>query len=380
MWKAIKQAKKKVWLETYILEPDTVGKATMNLLIEAKNRGCDVKVLYDDLGSVHLKRKHIKAMKKAGIEVNSFNPLFRWPFRIHNHFGMFRDHRKLLIIDDDKAFCGGMNIGSEYAGYQVGGTRFYRDTHMQIWGPAAIILQQVFASSMKDTCLSFPRIKIPDSFRRMMNSIEDAEDNAELRNFFGTSGSKKLLQSSSFLQILASNPSRNIHNIQRAFISTLKNCKQKIFITSPYFVPPPKLMQALIDASRRGIEVRILTSRLSEVFGIKPASQYVYDKLLNENIRIYEYFVGNIHAKTATADDCWSMIGSFNMDPVSFHHNLELGVVMFDPKFAQQLERDFDQDLKGAREITRKEFNLRSTPLRTLWHWLHYILMTKIMF
>eukprot|EP01117_Protostelium_nocturnum_P004500 TRINITY_DN1623_c0_g1_i1.p1 TRINITY_DN1623_c0_g1~~TRINITY_DN1623_c0_g1_i1.p1 ORF type:complete len:125 (-),score=14.87 TRINITY_DN1623_c0_g1_i1:93-467(-) len=120
--------------------------------------------------------------------------------------------------------------------------------------------------------------------------------------------------------------------------------------------------------------------RLSEVFGIKPASQYVYDKLLNENIRIYEYFVGNIHAKTATADDCWSMIGSFNMDPVSFHHNLELGVVMFDPKFAQQLERDFDQDLKGAREITRKEFNLRSTPLRTLWHWLHYILMTKIMF
>ncbi|PRP82861.1 cardiolipin synthetase 2 [Planoprotostelium fungivorum] len=377
MWQAIGKAKKRILMESYIIEPDTVGKATMQHLIDARKRGCEVYLLYDTIGSKHLRREHINMLVKEGIHVEDFNPMSKWPFRIHNHRGMYRDHRKLLVIDDHTGFCGGMNIGSEYAGYKVGGTKFYRDTHMKITGPAVYNLQQVFALSMIDTCRTPPSLHLRKGHTDLVTPLVIGEEVNPLKP---TRQTVRYFHAGKFVQILASNPSRGIYNIQSSIIQVIEKSSKHLYITTPYFVPPPDLIQALINASNRGTDVRILTSRLSEVFGIKTASQYAYNQLLNNKVRVYEYFVGNIHAKTLTADGHYSLIGSFNLDPVSFYHNLELGVVTFDEDMARQLENDFIKDLEGSREITLKEFKRRRTWLRSLWHWFHYKLMTKVLF
>jgi cardiolipin synthase len=155
MWAAIDNAKHRVWLETYILEPDHIGKRTINGLIKAAKAGCDVRLIYDYIGSSKLNSIHLQPLIAAGAQVVPFNPLLTWPWKIL-HWGFFRNHRKILVVDDTVAFTGGMNIGDQYASPKIGGNGYFRDTHVKVEGPAIADLAKVFLGSLAETGSKLP--------------------------------------------------------------------------------------------------------------------------------------------------------------------------------------------------------------------------------
>lgn len=168
MWHAISTARERVWLETYTLEPDAVGLRTLALLEEAAKRGCDVRLLYDAVGSWHIEgaagakgceltltpqrtrtEKHVAQLQALGGKVRAFHPLRAdWPWRLSSY--LYRNHRKTLSIDDDVAFCGGMNCGGHYCSPAIGGNSYFTDVHVRVEGPACADVREVFLDSMRE--------------------------------------------------------------------------------------------------------------------------------------------------------------------------------------------------------------------------------------
>ena len=157
MWAAIESAKESIRMETYILEPDTIGIRTMQLLADAARRGVAVTLIYDSVGSsaLLLDWTHISSLAASGATVVQFNPILSWPWR--RRF-LFRNHRKILVVDERVGFTGGMNVGKEYCGLRLGGNNAFRDTHVRVEGPAVLDLVSVFNDSYTE---ALPNAAVP---------------------------------------------------------------------------------------------------------------------------------------------------------------------------------------------------------------------------
>ena len=177
-----------------------------------------------------------------------------------------------------------------------------------------------------------------------------------------------------FVQILQSNVRRNKLHIQKAMRLTLNCASNNCYMSTPYFLPPQSLKKSLINAGKRGIDVRILTAGVSDVPMVRMASQHVYSVLLRNGIRIYEYFGATLHAKTATIDGIYSSIGSFNLDIWSHLYNLEINMSTLDHKTAAQLEDQFMRDLQQSTEVTLADLESRSFIKRAIY-WSAYHLL-----
>ena len=323
MLAAIHAGTHRVWLETYIVEPDRAGRAFIAALLAAKERGCDVIVLYDVVGSPHFDGKELTA---KGIRVVPFNPprllLSRLPV-------LLRDHRKILVVDD-VAFCGGMNISEDYAGPKHGNGLF-RDTHALVEGPAVAALATIFAQSFltatgERLATEWPTVPLAEGV---------------------------------FAQVLGSDVRRRKRHIQRALQLTVNRAVRKCFLTTPYFVPPPALLRSLCHAARRGVDVRVLTAGVSDVPIVAVAARHLYGKLLRSGVRVFEMVDRTLHAKTASIDGVYASVGSFNLDRWSFTRNLEVNITAVDPGLAEHLARQFDDDVALSREIHLKEHDAR---------------------
>lgn len=354
MWNSIDNAKEKVWMETYILEPDTVGQKTLHRLTEAAKRGCDVRLIYDYVGSRKITNAHLWPLRSWGAEVVVFNPLVNWPWKIRL-FGLFRNHRKILLVDDHVGYTGGMNVGDEYAGPEVGGNGFFRDTHVKVEGPAVDDLKAVFLNSLSEAKVDYVNEEV-------------ATEHPDV-----TPLTKKITNDNGgvFVQLLQSNRWRNKRHIQKAFILTLRKSQSHCYISSAYFLPPYRLRQAIISAAKRGVDVRILTSGVSDVPMVQMASQHVYELFLKNGVKIYELMGSALHAKTVTSDGIYGSIGSFNVDPWSHYYNLELNLTTLDPKTARKLEEDFQMDLKSSEQVTIANLRKRSMTQKVC-HWAIY--------
>lgn len=324
MLAAIHAATSRVWLETYILARDRAGLAFIGALVAAKKRGVDVVVLYDVIGSPGL---HVEELDKAGVRVVAFNPprLFLAKLPV-----FMRDHRKVLVVDD-VAFCGGMNISEDYAGVRHGNGLF-RDTHALVEGPAAADLADIFASSF----LTATGQRLPA--RPGTVSLADGV----------------------FVQVLGSDVRRRKRHIQRALYQTVRRSVRTCLLTTPYFVPPPKLLRALCHAARRGVDVRILTAGVSDVPIAAVAARHLYGRLLRSGVRVFEMIDRTLHAKTASIDGIYASIGSFNLDKWSFTRNLEVNIAVIDPGLAVRMARRFDEDLDMCREVDLRHYDARS--------------------
>jgi len=248
-----------------------------------------------------------------------------------------RNHRKIAVIDGSVGFTGGVNIGDEYTGrkLKVGP---WRDTHMQVEGPAVNHLQEIFAEDWyyaKGVDLLIEDKYFPDHDPR----------------------------GDQMVQIIASGPDTDTQPIHRIIFTAVTLAQEKVYLTTPYFVPDQALLVALETAALRGVDVQLMLPHRSDMRLVLHAGRSYYDQLLRSGVKIFEYESGILHAKSLVVDDRWATVGSANMDVRSFQLNFEVNAVIYGEDFSQNLTRLFKKDLARARQITlesRSKKNLRS--------------------
>lgn len=339
MWEAIAAARTRVWMNTYILEPDRVGRRTIDELTRAAKRGCEVILIYDRVGSFRLTDHDLAELRASGGLILIYNPVFRiWT----RYSRLVRNHRKILIADD-VGFCGGMNVADEYAGERHG-SGVFRDTHLRVVGPGVHDLADLVADLAAEMIHRRPHLSDPS---------EPQEDGA-------------------LVQILESNVRRERRAIQRALRYTVLRAVERCYLTTPYFVPPGRLIRALRRAAKRGVDVRVLTAGRSDVPLVRQASQHLYGRLLKAGVRIYEMYGRTLHAKAATIDGVYASVGSFNLDYWSHRRNLEVNVSVLDRRTAVEIEEQFHADLEVAEEVQLERWERRNVPRKVL-HWLAYL-------
>ncbi|WP_417383039.1 cardiolipin synthase [Gimesia sp.] len=327
---AILNAEHSLHLEYYIWQPDKSGTLLRDLLIEKARSGVEVRFLYDGLGSFGLGKNFFKPMRAAGIKIAPFLPgasiRERWSINLRNH-------RKIVIVDGKTAFTGGMNIGDEYLGlnHDLG---FWRDTHLKIEGPETLQLQQVFAE---------------DWFFATGEALTQPEYYPH-PDPTGTVTAQTLL----------SGPEKNADVFLTMMFAAINEARESIVLTTSYFVPPESLTTALESAARRGVHVRLLLSSKSANPATVHAGRSYYDPLLDSGVEIFEYTKGILHSKTLTIDDSWSLVGTPNFDYRSLILNFEVGLAVYDRKFAQRLRESVEQDFLNAAKITHSDWNSRS--------------------
>jgi cardiolipin synthase len=342
MWAAMASAVRSVLLTTYILEPDRVGERTLLELERAAERGCRVSLVLDAFGSHRVSDERLARLRARGATVVSFNPIVRWSAPLSR---LVRNHRKILVVDERLAFCGGMNVAEEYAGTRHG-TGLFRDTQLALEGPCARDLAHLTERDMLEGAAR----------RAARPAVEAPRDDPE---------------AGSLVQILDTNERRHRRAIQKALRVTLGRTLERCYLSSPYFVPPKRLMRALTHATRRGVDVRVLTAGRSDVPLVRLASQHLYGRLLRAGVRIFELQKRVLHAKTVTVDGVYASVGSFNLDYWSDRRNLEVSVAVLDRGAATTLEGQFLRDLESAQEVQLAGWTRRSWP-RRLAGWLAY--------
>jgi cardiolipin synthase len=343
MFGAIDAARRRVWQETYIWEDDRIGQGFKDRLIAAAARGCEVVLLYDQWGSAALPEAYFADLVAAGARVVAFNPV-RLPFAKDRAASpLVRDHRKILIVDDEVGFVGGMNVSEDYAGQRLG-RHVFRDTHACVRGPAVKHLGDIFLDGL--------RLGAKAPFSPTRTKPAPSPEGA-------------------LVQVLRSNVlTRRLH-IQRALRHAVRRSIERCWLTTPYFVPPRRLVRQLMRASRRGVDVRVLTAGKSDVPAVRLASQYLYAQLLKAGVKVFEMQDRTLHAKTAVIDGLYSTVGSFNLDHWSYRRNLEVNVALVDKGLAERMEARFEEDLTCASAVELEDLAHRSLWQRFL-SWLAY--------
>lgn len=311
---AIRSAKRYVRLETYMFFDDAVGQVFAKALVDAVARGVEVTVLYDALGSWTVRKSFYGELRAQGVDVRAFKPL-----SLKGLASMIRrDHRKLLVVDGQVAFTGGINVAANWAPVGHGGG--WRDDVLRIEGPVVHQLERCFTATWRA------------HFRRRL---------WHLRELLERRRHARVLQAKGDVPIAVLSTRRTIH---RAYLHAIGHAKKNVLLVAGYFVPDRKIVEALCQAGRRGVEVALVLAGASDHPWLKYATQAYYDRLLAAGITIYEWCHGVLHAKTAVVDGFWGTMGSFNLERTSLRLNYETNVVFADAALGQALEESFRKD------------------------------------
>ncbi len=320
-------AKHHIHMEYYIFLADKIGSKVMNVLKEKAKEGVAVRVIIDDVGSWQLKKKKINELREAGIEVQSFLEV-GLPY-INSRVN-YRNHRKIIVIDGVVGYTGGFNIADRYVEGLSWGP--WRDTHIRIEGSAVLGLQKNF---------------LMDWFFVKRELIEDTA--------YYPAQEKR---GDCLAQIVISGPDMVWESVMQIFAKAFMEAKERIYIETPYFLPPESLITALQTAALCGVDVRIILPMKSDA-RVTLYSTYSYlDQMLKAGIKVYLYQPGFIHSKIVVADDI-AIIGSANMDFRSFEQNFELNAIMYDASIAQRMIDIYHDDLRSSVEVKKEEWATR---------------------
>lgn len=371
MWSAIEKAEHYVIMETYIFANDAIGRRTLESLEVAAKKGVTVTLLYDAVGSwqTELSPNFFKVLDQyPNAHVVKFNPVLAF-WKTKRTF-LYRNHRKVLVVDDKVAFAGGINIAEEYAGFKPSGN--FRDTHLKVTGPGVEDLKGCFAESLDE---AIGTVSVTTLYRHFRKSLPPhltiapptAEEKAEAE------------KGQHLVQVLRSNVWRDARYIQKSVRIAVKHACNTIYITNPYFVPPQRLKILLSAAAKRGVDVRILTTGqgFADVPAARMAAQHVYRTLLRDGVRIFELQHRILHAKTIVIDKLYCQVGSFNFDRFSDRLNLEVNLSILDTKIASQLHSHFEKDLASSKEVTLKDMD-DSPWWQRLFQWGAFHFYTRI--
>lgn len=325
----IKNAKHHINLEYYIFIPDTLGRRMMEALKEKAREGVKVRVIIDDVGSWRFKKRHIKEMRDAGIEVENFLEV-RLPY-ISSHVN-YRNHRKIAVIDGLIAYTGGINIADRYIDGLDWGT--WRDTHVRLEGSVVLGLQKTF---------------FEDWYFVKQSLIEDQEYYPQ-----------PLKKGNVFMQTVISGPDMQWESIMQIYVLAFSLARKRIYIQTPYFIPPESLVTALQNAALSGVDVRLILPRKSDATVTLYSSYSFLDQMFKAGIKVYFYQPGFLHSKITIVDDDISFVGSANMDFRSFEQNFELNTIVYDKDVTGELISIYEEDLNNSVEVEERYWKVRS--------------------
>jgi cardiolipin synthase A/B len=357
MLKAIGEAKDHINFETFIFSDDEVGQEFAELLMRKQAEGVQVNLIYDAVGSMSTPSAFFQRLRDAGVNVLEFNPIN--PLKVRKRLlATQRDHRKVVVVDGKIAFTGGVNISNVYYGSSFsadGGPNNskegWRDTHIQIEGPAVAELQRSFLQTWRYQ-------KGPPLAERAYFPHLEAKGTA-------------------LVQVIPSYRGETHRLAYIMYVAAIERARYSIDLTTPYFVPDHQMRKAITEAAKRGVDVRIVLPGSSDSNLTLYAGRSFYSDLLESGVRLYELRNRMLHAKTAVVDGVWATVGSANMDLWSFLRNNEINVIVVGKDFADKMEDLFEQDVSASQEVTIEEWSHRSLIdrvkqmfSRLLSHWL----------
>lgn len=315
---AMATAKHHVHLQFFIFRNDDVGRRVVELLTEKARAGIEVRLLYDAVGSLFLSNRLLRPLEQAGGKINTFlpvNPLRSW-IQVN-----LRNHRKIVIVDGEIGFTGGLNIGDEYLGKSpVFG--YWRDTFVKVEGPAVAGLQRIF---IEDWHFASREVVHESGY---FPSPETRGDTT--------------------MQVVESGPDQDTNSIREIYFAAILAAKKRLWIASPYFVPDGGLLDALRLARMRGVDVRLLCLLRPDHRISFYASRYYWADMLSFGAKVYQYARGMMHAKVVIVDEDWAMVGSANLDNRSLHLNFEVACLFYSSEVVANLARQFQRDLEQS--------------------------------
>jgi cardiolipin synthase len=319
---AINSAERTVHFESYIIHADETGNKFAEALAAKAREGIHVRLIYDWMGALgYASGRFWQKLRRAGVEVRCFNPP-----RLDSPFGwLSRDHRKVIVVDGMRAFVTGLCVGQRWVGYSERGIEPWRDTGVELRGPAVADVALAFAQSWADGGGSpVPPDELPDKA-----SLTPAGD-VTLRVIAGCPNTAGLYRLDQLVAALA---------------------RRSLWLTDAYFAGTTPYVQALRAAARDGVDVRLLVPGASDTPVMPSISRAGYRSLLEAGVRVFEWNGSMLHAKTAVADGRWSRVGSTNLNVASWIGNWELDVAVEDERVAQAMEEMFLNDLAHSTEI-----------------------------
>ena len=346
MLAAIRAARDHINMETYIIEADEVGAIFAKALIEKQRQGVQVNLIHDSVGTIGTPKEYFQRLKDVGVKVLEFNPVNPLTAKAGWDVNQ-RDHRKILIVDGQTAFLGGINISGVYSGSASGGSaigsgkakdRPWRDTDLQLSGPVVADLQKMFIQTWER---------------------QKGEPLARRNYFPGIPPKGKEV-----VRAIASAPEEPFSQIYATFLSAINSAEAEILLTNAYFVPDPQLADALIGAVARGVDVKMILPSTTDSWLVFHAGRAHYDRLLRGGLKLYERKDVLLHAKTALIDGVWSTVGSTNLDWRSFLHNQEVNAVVLGQEFGDRMRASFERDLAASKQITLEEWQKRPIDVR----------------
>jgi cardiolipin synthase len=318
---AIRSARRHIHFESYIIHEDSAGHRFAEALIDKARQGVQVRLIYDWMGGFgKTSRRFWNTLRSNGVQVRCYNPP-----RFDSPFGwLSRDHRKMIAVDGEIGFVSGLCVGRMWEGIPEKNIDPWRDTGVEIRGPAVADLEEAFADVWAMT-----GEPIPDEQGMRKEDLSRA----------GTVS----------MRLVASVPATA--SMLRLDQMVASNARSRLWLTDAYYVGMTTYVQALKGAARDGVDVRLLVPNGTDIPLLKPLSRAGYRPLLQSGVRIFEWNGAMVHAKTAVADGRWARVGSTNLNPSSWIGNCELDAVIEDESFAQAMEEMYLQDLKNATEV-----------------------------
>ncbi|CAN5747965.1 cardiolipin synthase [soil metagenome] len=345
------RAQKYLLVQFYILRDDATGRRFRDALIECAQRGVQVHLLVDQVGSFGLPKRYFKELREGGVAAENFSSMRRWPARLQLNF---RNHRKVVVVDGVEAWTGGINVGDEYLGRDPD-TSPWRDTHLRIRGPAALGLQLTF---VEDWHWASKEVLQLDWTPRTADS--DGADAAPAPN--GAVGEAQSPREA--VLVIPSGPSDPVETASLLMQHAIHTSNERMWIASPYFVPDRSVQDALRLAVLRGVDVRVLIPRRADFRLIDIAGFAFYGDLLEAGVRIFRYRRGFLHCKTAVVDDSAAAVGTVNLDNRSLRLNFEVTAVLLGKESIATLTRHFEEDFSESDELRWEEVTGRSLPRR----------------
>lgn len=324
---AVAAATHHIHIEYYIWEPDTIGGELRDALIERAKAGVEIRMIVDATGSSGLKKKWYEPLRAAGVKTALFNPIRLRSLRLRRPD--FRTHRKIVVVDGVIGFTGGMNITDSHSASRS--KEYFRDTHIRVTGAAVWPLQRLFTEDW-----SFAADELcPVNMQTFPVPTSDGEH---------------------LVQVVGSGPDSNAFAIHKSFFTAINQATDRLWMTTPYFVPDEALFMAITSAALRDVDVRLLVPKRGDSRLVDLAARSYFSELLEVGVRIYEYEPRFIHAKTMVCDDDVTIVGTANLDNRSFRLNFEVAAIVYGEKAAKSLADAFTADLRDSREITRSDF------------------------
>ena len=331
----LKKAKKSINIEFYIFKNDDIGTKILNVLEEKAKEGVEVRLLYDSVGSRSLNRNVLNKLINEGGKVGEFFPSWLKFININMNF---RNHRKIVVIDNNVGFVGGFNVGDEYLG-KDSKFGYWRDTHIKFTGSAVNDLNLRFLADWRYATKE--EVSLEEIF-------EANEENSNSNNVG--------------MQIVSSGPNlSDKYEIKMAYLKMIQKAKKYLYIQSPYLIIDNSISDSLKLAAASGVDVKIMIPGKGDHPFVYWANLVYAGDLIKEGIRVFHYDKNAfLHAKTVVIDDEVCSIGTANMDTRSFELNFEVSSFIYSEKIAKEQKYEFENDMKMCEELTLEKYQNRS--------------------